>query len=53
MGKAVFKALQQVSLATGVPIGLGVLTVNTLAQAKKRIEYGSAAAAAALEAALL
>ena len=50
---AIFNSLQRVAVETGVPIGLGILTVNTLAQAKKRIEYGSAAAAAALEVALL
>jgi len=53
LAEAVFNALQRLSLKYDRPIGLGILTVNTLAQAKKRIEYGSAAAAAALEAALL
>lgn len=53
LAHAVFNALQTVSLETKRPIGLGILTVNTLAQAKKRIDYGSAAAAAALGAALL
>jgi len=50
---AVFNALQALSRESGKPIGLGILTVNSLAQAKGRIDYGSAAAAAALEAALL
>jgi len=43
----------RVSLDTGVPVGLGVLTVNTLSQAKKRLDYGAAAARAALRAALV
>ena len=49
---AVFRALQSLAVENEVPIGLGILTVNNLAQAKKRIEYGSAAAAAAIEVAL-
>ena len=53
LAEAVFNALQRLSLKYDRPVGLGILTVNTLAQAKKRIEYGSAAASAALEAALL
>jgi len=50
---AVFNALQDVMREGGKPIGLGILTVNSLEQAEKRIGYGAAAAAAALEAALL
>ena len=50
---AVFNALQTLSRETRKPIGLGILTLNSFAQAKGRIDYGSAAAAAALEAALV
>ena len=53
LAEAVFNALQRLSLKYDRPVGLGILTVNTLAQAKKRIDYGSAAVAAALEVALL
>ena len=53
LAEAVFNALQRLSLKYDRPVGLGILTVNTLAQAKKRIDYGSAAASAALEVALL
>lgn len=53
LAHSVFNALQEISRRGERPIGLGVLTVDSLAQAKKRIEYGSAAAAAALDAALL
>ena len=53
IAQAVFSALQQTSLKHDTPIGLGILTVNSHSQAKKRINYGAAAAAAALEAALV
>lgn len=48
LAHAVFNALQTISLQHNLPIGLGILTVNSLGQAKKRIEYGAAAARAAL-----
>ncbi len=53
LAEAVFSALQQLVLQTARPIGLGILTVNSLQQAKARLVYGSAAVAAALEASLL
>ena len=53
LAQAVTHGLMRVSLDTGVPVGLGVLTVNNLAQAKKRLDYGAAAARAALRAALV
>ena len=39
----------QVSLTKDVPIGNGVLTVDTLAQAQARLDKGAAAARAALQ----
>ena len=49
--------LMRVMLDTGVPIGLGVLTTNNLAQARVRsrgtTNHGTKAAVAALESALL
>lgn len=53
LAHAVTEGLMRVSLDTGVPVGLGVLTVNNLAQAKARINYAAAAVQAALEAALV
>ncbi len=53
LAHAVTDGLMRVSLDVGVPVGLGVLTVNTLSQAKKRLDYGAAAARAALRAALV
>ena len=53
IARAVFDALQRLMSTTQIPIGLGILTVNSQEQAKARIEYGSAAAAAALGMALL
>ena len=53
LARAVTDGLMRVSLDTGVPVGLGVLTVNTLSQAKKRLDYGAAATRAALRAALV
>ena len=53
LAEAVFNALQSLMRETKRPIGLGILTVNTEAEAQKRIGYGSAAAAAALELGLL
>ncbi|RJQ33561.1 6,7-dimethyl-8-ribityllumazine synthase [Candidatus Parcubacteria bacterium] len=57
LAHAVTDGLMRVSLDMGVPVGLGVLTVNTLAQAKARSsggsDHGASAAAAALEAALV
>lgn len=53
LAHAVTDGLLRVSLDMNVPIGLGILTVHNLPQAKKRIEYGAAAARAALEAALI
>jgi len=50
--QAVTNALMQVQLETGVPVGFGVLTVNTLEQALERKNKGAEAAAAALMMAL-
>jgi len=56
IAQAVFNALQRVSFNTEVPIGLGVLTTNNLAQARARsrggANHGARAAEAALQAAL-
>ena len=53
---AVFHGLARVSLDHAVPVGLGVLTVNTLPQARARsrgkTNHGAYAAAAALDSAL-
>jgi len=35
------RGVQQVQLATGVPVGFGVLTVNTMEQARARVKGGS------------
>ena len=52
---AVVHGLMRVALDTGIPVGLGVLTTNTLGQARKRSKgttnHGAAAAIAAIEAA--
>lgn len=53
IAQAVFGALQDLMRGTKKPIGLGILTVRSLTEAKQRIAYGNAAVAAALEAALL
>ncbi len=57
VGESVSHALQQVALATRVPVINGVLVVNTLAQARMRcagrIDRGAEFAAAALEMAAL
>lgn len=57
LAQATFQGLMRVSLDSNVPIGLGVLTTNTLAQARTRsrgkTNHGEKAAEAALEAALL
>jgi len=54
---AVSRGLIDLTLASGVPISFGVLTVNTLAQARARsrgkTNHGEKAAIAALEMALL
>jgi len=54
---AVFNALQDIALKNDLPIGLGVLTVNTLAQARSRsradANHGARAAEAALQSVLL
>ena len=51
---ATFEGLMRVMLDTGVPIGLGVLTTNTIEQARARssgpTNHGAKAAVAALEA---
>lgn len=51
LARAVANGLMRVALDTGVPIGLGILTVNDLKQAKERINHGAHAAYAVLEAA--
>ena len=43
----------EVMLEDDIPVGFGVLTVNNLKQAKKRIHVGGEAALAALELALI
>jgi 6,7-dimethyl-8-ribityllumazine synthase len=43
------RGIQQVALATGVPVIFGVLTTNNEAQARQRLAAGSRAADAALE----
>lgn len=43
----------EVMLKDDIPVGFGILTVNNLAQAKKRFHVGGEAALAALEIALL
>lgn len=57
VGESVSQALQQVSLATRVPVINGVLVTNTLAQAKARctgkIDRGAEFGSAALEMAAL
>ena len=57
LAQATFHGLMRVSLDSDVPVGLGVLTTNTLAQARARsrgkTNHGEKAAEAALEAALL
>ena len=57
LAQATNYGLMRVMLDTGVPIGLGVLTTNNLAQARVRsrgnTNHGAKAAIAALEAALL
>jgi 6,7-dimethyl-8-ribityllumazine synthase len=46
--QAVTQGLMQVQLQTGVPVGFGVLTVDTINQAQARTSKGSEAAQAAL-----
>lgn len=57
LAQATFAGLMRLSLDHDVPVGLGVLTTNTLAQARARSRgtknHGAKAAEAALEAALL
>ena len=57
IANAVFKGLTDLSIQHTIPVSLGVLTVNTLQQAKARstgkTNHGEKAAIAALQAALL
>lgn len=56
IANAVMQGLMRVMLESSVPVGLGILTTNTLAQAKKRsrgaTNHGGKAALAVLDAAL-
>ena len=56
LGHAAAQGLMRVMLDTGIPIGFGIITTNTLAQAKGRASgehnHGAKAAIAALELAL-
>jgi 6,7-dimethyl-8-ribityllumazine synthase len=49
LGHAVAGALASFSAETGLAVGFGVLTCDTMAQAKKRIAKGAEAVEAALE----
>jgi 6,7-dimethyl-8-ribityllumazine synthase len=49
LAHAVAGALGALSAETGMPIGFGVLTCDTLAQARERIEKGAEAVEAAIE----
>ena len=53
LGHAVATALASLSAETGLPVGFGVLTCDTMAQARKRIGKGAEAVEAALEVANL
>lgn len=53
LGHAVTQAILRVSLDEHIPIGLGVITVNNLAQARTRVSRGGDAVRAALELARL
>ena len=49
LGHAVASALASLSVETGLPIGFGVLTCDTMEQARRRSEKGVEAAEAAIE----
>lgn len=49
LGHAVASALAALSAETGVPIGFGLLTCNTMEQARSRVSKGAEAAEAAIE----
>ena len=49
LASSVVTALASLSADTGIPIGLGVLTCDTMEQAKSRIPKGAEAAEAAIE----
>jgi 6,7-dimethyl-8-ribityllumazine synthase len=53
LGGAVAGALASLAADTGVPIGFGILTCDTMDQARQRIEKGVEAAEAAIEMASL
>lgn len=49
LGNAVSSALAALSAETGVPIGFGLLTCDTMEQARSRVAKGAEAAEAAIE----
>jgi 6,7-dimethyl-8-ribityllumazine synthase len=49
LGHAVAAALAALSVETGVPVGFGVLTCDTMEQARRRSDKGVEAAEAAIE----
>ena len=53
LASAVAHGIAKIILERSVPISFGIITPNTLAQARARTHHGAFAAAAALEAALM
>jgi len=49
LGNAVATALASLSVGTGMPIGFGILTCDTMEQARRRTDKGAEAAEAAIE----
>ncbi len=49
LGRSVASALASLTVAAGVPIGFGVLTCDTMGQARRRSDKGVEAAEAAIE----
>jgi 6,7-dimethyl-8-ribityllumazine synthase len=49
LGHAVASALAGLSAGTGMPVGFGILTCDTMQQARSRIAKGAEAAEAAVE----
>jgi 6,7-dimethyl-8-ribityllumazine synthase len=49
LGHAVASALAAMSAETGVPVGFGLLTCDTMDQARSRVSKGAEAAEAAVE----
>ena len=49
LGHSVASALAALAVASGVPIGFGVLTCETMEQARERTDKGVEAAEAAIE----